>query len=76
MATASIHCITNTCLESQPFARLYGTQAKQYGNVCELRLRHRKTRTGYVQQTYFMREPISLNCLGAVDGKTHKDVQA
>ena len=60
LATASIHCITNTFLESQPFARLYGTHAKQNGNVCEMRLCHRKARrTGYVLQTNFMREPIS-----------------
>ena len=60
LATASIHCITNTCLESQPFARLYERHANQYGNVCEMRLCHRKARrTGYVQQTNVMREPIS-----------------
>jgi hypothetical protein len=59
LSTVSIHCITNTCLESQPFARLYGTHAKHYGNVCEMRLCHRKARTGYVQQTNFMRQPIS-----------------
>jgi hypothetical protein len=61
LATASIHCITNTCLESQPFEKLYGTHTKQYGNVCGMRFWHRKARrTGYVQQTNFMTEPISL----------------
>lgn len=51
-ATVSIHCNMNAWLGSQILAIMYGTRAKQCGNVCELRSYDRKAKTsGYVQQT-------------------------